>query len=161
MKEDKESNAPLSLCEIRQRISQETFHWLQDAERKQSAELEAAAEVQGEVSGGASLFDQSDNDSEDEYEFYRVQEWCSSSFKPDGIGGYANCTAEEYEQVEDDALRIKYVLSDAGGGHGDDLWAASRHISNIFANAEKCRDILSSDTVISDTSAPTPILCSV
>jgi predicted nicotinamide N-methyase len=38
---------------------------------------------------------------------------------------------------------VKYILSDAGGGHGDDLWAASRHISNIFADKEKCKELLS------------------
>jgi len=59
----------------------------QDAGRKELIELKAIAKVQGEVSDENDLFDKSDNDSEDEYEFYRVQEWRSSSFKSDGVGG--------------------------------------------------------------------------
>lgn len=45
--------------------------------------------------------------------------------------------------LEQGALSIPYILSESSGGHGDDLWAASRHISNVFADREKCFDLLS------------------
>jgi len=44
--------------------------------------------------------------------------------------------------TDGNSVQVKYILSSAGGGHGDDLWAASRHIANIFADDEKCREIL-------------------
>lgn len=132
-------NAPLALSEISKRLSPKTLRWLQDADEK-AAELET--EIQGETADSVALFNLSD-DEEDEL-VYRIQEWCSSLTKPDGIGGYANCEEEEDgEETENGAMRVKYILSDAGGGHGDDLWAASRHISNIFVNEEKCRNVLS------------------
>ena len=189
---------PLPLIELRQRISQTTFQWLQDADDKEAERRKADAEEQdaGEFLDHsiAMLFRQSqvkvgdelEQEEEEEEEDYRVQTWCSSLSRPDGIGGYTDTDTEtnsnseghshlhshseeavqkseteieietgngirnggEGEDVhshlhnQNEVLTIKYILSDAGGGHGDDLWAASRHISNIFADPNKCRDIL-------------------
>ena len=88
---------------------------------------------------GASLFDHFVSDEEKE-KYYRVQEWCSNTQIADGHGGY--CNSDEKDQIEDGALKIKYILSESAGGHGDDLWAASRHISNLLAQKEKCSELL-------------------
>ena len=88
---------------------------------------------------GASLFDHFVSDEEKE-KYYRVQEWCSNTQIADGNGGY--CNRDEKDQIEDGALKIKYILSESAGGHGDDLWAASRHISNLLAQKEKCSELL-------------------
>lgn len=88
---------------------------------------------------GASLFDHFVSDEEKE-KYYRVQEWCSNTQIADGNGGY--CNSDEKDQIEDGALKIKYILSESAGGHGDDLWAASRHISNLLAQKEKCSELL-------------------
>ena len=107
------------------------------------------------------------DDEEEEY-YPRVHEWSSSVGNPDGIGGYyyydhqhdggaadgedAPPGVVEADDVgiinhaddEDDAgiVRVQYILSDAPGGHGDDLWAASRHVSNLLADPTQCRRLL-------------------
>ena len=158
----KTDNDPLSLSEIKQRTSLKTYQWLQEADEE---EAKWNAEVQREkaVSGTALFGD--DDDDEDEFQIERVREWCSSSTVPDGIGEFNICKdtnvnddehvhehehehdhdhdyQHEGDQLEEGSLRIKYILSDSGGGHGDDLWPASRHISNLLANPEKCHELL-------------------
>lgn len=121
-----------------------------------------------------------DDDEEDEY-YPRVQEWSSSRTDPDGVGGYTIPPAtglitfagaeqqqkqpeseevlalEEQQQdkppSQDDSgiVRVQYILSDAAGGHGDDLWAASRHVSNLLADPVKCRRLLRLSLVEQDS----------
>ena len=119
-----------------------------------------------------------DHDEEDSV-FQRVHEWCSSRMNPDGIGGTNEIQIEQNIQEQNEheesfannktdssgtnndvlsfsssssSLKIKYILSEASGGHGDDLWAASRHIANVFAYEDKCRQLFTFDH---DTSATT------
>lgn len=129
---EQDDDAPFPLSELKQRISQKTYEWLQKSEEEEAA-------WKANVEETNFLFHTS---SEDEEYYQRVQEWCSSLTKVDGIGGYFTEDVDQEVKVEDGALRVKYILSDAGGGHGDDLWAASRYVSNILADDQKCRDIL-------------------
>jgi len=126
----------LPLSSLRGRVSLQTYKWLQEAEVKDE---EWKVQQQAEAAG-ASLFDHPLSHEEEET-YLRVQEWCSNTKKVDGNGGY--CDSDEKDQIEDGSLNIKYILSESAGGHGDDLWAASRHISNLFAQKEKCRELLS------------------
>lgn len=131
-----ESDAPLPLSELVDRLSVETFEWLQSIENAQEKEA-------NETPSSAMLFA---NDDDDEEVYVRVQEWISSTSNPDGTGGYQNEDADAVAPIDDDdsSLRVKYILSDAAGGHGDDLWAASRHVSNLFCNPNTCRELLKS-----------------
>ena len=105
---------------------------------KKKKDEEWKVQQQAEAAG-ASLFDHFVSDEEKE-KYYRVQEWCSNTQIADGNGGY--CNRDEKDQIEDGALKIKYILSESAGGHGDDLWAASRHISNLLAQKEKSSELL-------------------
>jgi len=124
--------SPLPLSELKERVSQKTYNWLEPSYEEEASWRTSLEETYF-------LFDKS---SEDEEYYERVHEWCSSSTRIDGIGGYFTEDVDQEVEDEDESLRIKYILSDAGGGHGDDLWAASRYMSNIFANRKKCIDIL-------------------
>lgn len=163
---DDEDSAPLPLISLRHRVSPKTFVlWLQKHEEEENEWLKLN-ELESEASGkilqlfsrhcndGPSSLDEDSISSDD----CRVQEWCSSKIFPDGIGGYCigqtgeqeeeEVKSSEYEmskkeEEEEGSLRVKYILSESAGGHGDDLWAASRHISNLFADQEKCRDLIS------------------
>jgi hypothetical protein len=130
------SNAPIPLSELRKRLSHKTYEWLEEYDEKEAKYLESM----NESIGARNIFHQSDTDDD---ENNRVLEWCSSSSNVDGVGGYRYSYEDDCAKVEKSALRVKYILSDAAGGHGDDLWAASRHISNVFANIEKCKELLS------------------
>mmetsp|Transcript_9315 Transcript_9315/g.13850 ORF Transcript_9315/g.13850 Transcript_9315/m.13850 type:complete len:374 (-) Transcript_9315:354-1475(-) len=143
------NDEPLALSELGDRISKKTFVWLQSADEE---EAKRNAELQDDeaISYATVLFQQSaDDDSEEKYE--RVQEWCSSLTNPDGIGGtnvYDDGEEDEEAvhsnaEVGGSALSVKYILSEASGGHGDDLWAAARHIANLFADPVKCKKLLS------------------
>ena len=138
---------PLPLDELTERISTKTYLWIKDAiekEEQQKQELKDEA-----LESGYHAFvqfgkhPQEEEDSEDEEE--RVREWISSSWNLDGIGGYP-LTCQEEDQlcsnIEENSISAKYILSDKDGGHGDDLWAASRYIANVFANRSKCCAIL-------------------
>jgi Predicted methyltransferase len=149
---DDEDSAPLPLTSLRDRVLPKTFLWLQKHEEEENEWLKLN-ELESETSGtilqlfsrhcnaGPSSSDEDSSSSDD----CRVQEWCSSKIFPDGIGGYCiGQTGEQQEEEEEEgSLRVKYILSESAGGHGDDLWAASRHISNLFADQEKCRDLVS------------------
>lgn len=127
-----DDDAPLPLPELRDRVNADTYAWLQAADRtEQQTEIQ-----QREAAATNSLFET------EEENYVRVQEWSSSCSNPDGIGGYYGLEGESEEQVDHSAVRVKYILSDSPGGHGDDVWAASRHISNLFADADKCRELL-------------------
>lgn len=128
----------LPLSELRERIPSSTFQWLL---KEEETALAAAAEE--EEAEEATAFFQVEE--EEDETWIRVQEWRSSKTTADGIGGYIE--SEEPKTVatdtKDDELVVYYILSQAGGGHGDDLWAASRHVANQLADAETCRDLLS------------------
>ena len=49
---------------------------------------------------------------------------------------------------------MSYILSVAGGGHGDDIWAASRRVANLLASPETCRELLKMDQSSSQESHP-------
>jgi predicted nicotinamide N-methyase len=161
--DDDDDDSPLPLISLRSRVSSKTFLWLQKHEDEEH-EWRKQNEMESETSGNIfDLFTTSTNknatsileDEDSSEDSCRVQEWCSSEICPDGIGGYCVGNGQDYEQQQGDtsqheiseeqeeSLRIKYILSESAGGHGDDLWAASRHISNLFANREKCHDLLS------------------
>lgn len=134
-----DDDAPLPLFELRDRVSENTYKWLQDADAK---EAERKAQLEQERDNTINLFEQPDDD--EDASFRRVQKWSSSSEKVDGIGGVNNGVDINHIVVlEDDAVTVKYVLSDAAGGHGEDIWAASRHVANLFASKETCCDLLS------------------
>jgi len=103
----------------------------------------------------------------DRYET-RIKEWTSSHQNSDGFGGISigdndddfvnrscfpeenydgnhseNPKVENEHNSENGSITVKYILSEAPGGHGDAIWAASRHVANLFANVKKCRDLLS------------------
>ena len=127
---------PLPINELRDRVSEQTFAWLEaaDAEEKErQAEVDEAAELN-------LLFDTPGE--EDKEEQSRVKEWSSSPTHPDGFGGYDGTDEGEAEE-KSGTIRVQYILSSASGGHGDDIWAASRHVANLFANRQKCRQLLS------------------
>lgn len=130
-----DDDAPLPLSELRDRVNANTYTWLQAADHVEQHEAEIR---QREMAATKNLFGTK------EEEYVRVQEWSSSYSNPDGIGGYFGHEedGESDDQNDDSAVRIKYILSDSPGGHGDDVWAASRHISNLFADADKCRELL-------------------
>ena len=142
-----DDDAPLPLSDLQTRVSQKTFQWLQAEEKRQISELEEEKEVTHDFFG---FHDTATNDEEEKW--LRVREWLSSAQNPDGIGGYNEEDSEEsrhhHQQQKNEAspdtkaVCVKYILSSAGGGHGDDLWAASRHMANLFADEGKCRELL-------------------
>ena len=135
------SSSPLPLSEIRERVSEKTFRWLEQAEKEE--ELRKAEEAENET--GVDLFASSDNDdTNDGDEDCRVHEWISSLHDPDGVGGIFWEASEDHavDEHSADTVRVQYILSPSSGGHGDDLWAASRHIRNLFADPMRCRELL-------------------
>ena len=146
--DDEKNSRPLPLQDLRKWISSEkTYAWIEEDDRKQ-AEFQKELEAEGTATN---MFDDED-DSDDENEFPRVQEWTSSPTNPDGIGGYHpnKCTIDG-EKEEDDAaaaaaaaaITIVFILSESYDGFGDTLWASARHIANQLAEPTKCRELLS------------------
>jgi len=136
---------PLPLSQLRSRVSAKTFAWLQQAEYEERNHREALE--QDEALTSASFFAHDEDDWHEAIK--RVSEWKSSLVNPDGIGGYDDLTGTEAETApeKDDSadaalVKVKYVLSEASGGHGETIWAAARHVSNLFADADKCRMLL-------------------
>lgn len=143
---------PLPLNEIKDRISDQTYEWLRQAELREEIDRLHLAEESPMVH----IFrkDGSCSDEDDEHRESRVQTWTSSRRSADGFGGFdtdrnINFRVGE-DSHQDDApglasscITVQYVLSPVAGGHGDSIWAASRHIANQFAVPEKCRQILS------------------
>jgi len=122
----------MNLAEIRDRLCPSTLKWLQNnlQNEKESEETE-----------GSNLF----HDDVHDEEGTRVLEWTSSRDLADGVGGvYGSSVLENHEQARkaEGAVYVKYILSDTSAGHGADVWAASRHISNLMANPETCRKLL-------------------
>ncbi|KAL7469236.1 hypothetical protein ACHAXS_009498 [Conticribra weissflogii] len=162
---DAYEDAPLPLTKLRTIISHQTYLWLEEADAKES---EWKAQLEEERSNAIDLFESSRDDDEygdcerrkyDDFES-RVREWTSSHLNSDGFGGISigddddsdenngknhgeQLNVENKQHPEDGSITVKYILSEAPGGHGDAIWAASRHVANLFADVRKCRDLLS------------------
>ena len=149
--------SPLPLVELSERISPKTYQWINEADLRDAKMMNDLKE--DEAFEAFAFFrrlggdDESDEDDEEDGKVERVQEWISSVSNVDGIGGYTMtvetetklCQDIEEEEEEDaSSIKVKYILSDKAGGHGDDLWAASRYIANMLADPSKCRDFLNS-----------------
>jgi predicted nicotinamide N-methyase len=130
-----DNDAPLPLVDLRERVTTSTYSWLEEAER-----LEKLSNSEDQQA--ASLFAGQD----DGEKWTRIQEWRSSTSTPDGFGGYY-IESEDVSSQDDESdarlVKVEYILSSAPGGHGDDLWASSRHVANLMANKETCRELLS------------------
>jgi predicted nicotinamide N-methyase len=153
-----DENEQLPLSDLQDRVSSQTFKWLKTSDEEE-ARIKAELE-DDEAANATALFGQLFNqnkekddgyDDDDESVYNRVEEWCSSLINPDGIGGtnvYDDDDAvtkhdkEEEGSASEGALKVKYILSESSGGHGDDLWAAARHVANMFADPIKCKELL-------------------
>lgn len=136
-----QNDDPLPLCDLRERISPSTYQWIQEEEKKEKRALE---EDEDEALQSCQLFHTIKDDDEEEEPIQRVRTWISSSTNVDGFGGYST-KDEQLIEKEDGAIQVKYILSDKAGGHGDDLWAASRYIANIFADSKKCCELINAN----------------
>jgi predicted nicotinamide N-methyase len=168
--DDLADDNPLPLVQLRSRVSPSTYAWLECVEREDAkflAELDETALSINLFSrnGGTKDNDNDQANTRDEEEdvFVRVQTWSTSTIYPDGyMYSNVNSTNNSNEQppamkkddFDDDdnnkktnsdssSVTIQYILSNAGGGHGDDLWAAARHVGNVLADPVQCRHILS------------------
>jgi Putative methyltransferase. len=126
-------DSPLPLSDLKSWVSEARYKWLEEADAKAAAlklemEENAAASV-------TNLFGDDDEEGENETLQRRVHSWSSSKINLDG-------NVEGHCKKEDDSVSIVYVLSDSLAGFGDQVWASSRHISNLLANADTCRDVL-------------------
>jgi predicted nicotinamide N-methyase len=130
-----DNDAPLPLVDLREWVTPATFAWLEEAER-----LEKLSNSGDEHT--VDLFERQD----DGETWTRIHEWRSSTSTPDGVGGYY-IDSEDVSSQDDESdarfVKVEYILSSAPGGHGDDIWASSRHVANLMANKETCRELLS------------------
>jgi hypothetical protein len=128
----------LTLDKLNPWMSKETYEWIKaDDEERLELQEQIAAERSINLFGD-------DDDSNDGTT--RIQTWTSSLTNPDGIGGFQNRNDQEDDGVptkDSDAVSIIFILSDSHDGFGDVVWASSRHIANILANPNKCRELLS------------------
>jgi hypothetical protein len=168
---DATSDAPLALKDLQRWMSSETYQWLEEVQDQDQVTQrkcindnvdddndndDDAAAYSCALFGNHSNTNGEEEDESFSDKFLRVREWTSSAHNADGIGGYyheddtdnENNEEEQYnehEQVNEHevpVVKVKYILSDAAGGHGDDLWAASRHLANQLANPDQCRELL-------------------
>lgn len=121
-------DAPLELSELRNRLDADTYAWLEKHEVSNDCMKEDEAPL---------FFEAQDDDDEE----VRVLQWSSSKKNSNGFGGYDGYINEN-ETKPDEAVTVKYILSASPGGHGDDIWAASRHLSNLLADPVKCSALI-------------------
>jgi len=157
MRIEKDKDAPFPLTALRDRLGAATYAWLSAAAAASSGhpdDDEQNAVVDIFASSSASP---QGEENDDEY-YPRVQVWSNSRTDPDGVGGYSIAASSStvadiqvqqkrhgvVSQQDDNStiLRVQYILSNAAGGHGDDLWAAARHASNLLADPVQCRRLL-------------------
>lgn len=156
----KDHEAPLELKRLARWISSpETLEWIQEGDAKAAAfqaELEEAG-ADHVVDLFASPDDNDDDDddsdrSDADFEGFRgrVRVWTSSRSNKDGIGGkyhgveeQASIVAQD-DEVDDNRIRIVYIISESWEGYGDLLWASSRHLANTFADTERTWELLGS-----------------
>lgn len=130
------AEALLTLSELSNIVSCETFHWLSEEEeqaeiKRQQHLLECSAPLDLLFGG----------EEEEEEAHATVQEWTSSELSVDGSSacdGFKRSVA----QIEDGSVTVKFVYGSSATGHGDQVWAASRHIANLLASASKCAQLL-------------------
>jgi len=122
-----DEDAPLALSDLKRWVSKGTYTWLEKAD--QEAEVLKQELDDTAAASSANLFG---DDDEDEV---RVHKWSTSLLNPDGATGL--------DAAEDGAVSIVYLLSSSLAGFGDIVWSSSRHISNLLANPDTCRTVLS------------------
>lgn len=133
-------SAPLPLSTLTKWVSPQTLSWLQHAQDIQLAQSQTITD--DDMHYTASLF-QSDADKEEELllQQHRIRSWKTSTTNPDGI---FDCSLDANDGCNNkNGIRVLYIISDSSEGHGNTLWPSSRHISNLLADAESCRDLLS------------------
>lgn len=129
-----DDDSPLPLSVLRSWVSEDRYKWLEEADAKA-----AALKLEMEENAAAcvfNLFREDDDETENEKMQTRVHRWSSSKINADGH--------LEGHNVEDGSVDIVYVLSESLAGFGDQVWASSRHVSNLLANANTCRHVLMS-----------------
>ena len=139
-------DGPLELSILKERLSEETYQWLIEDEEKQN-QWKREKEEEGPT---IDLFGTGEDDGEEHCN--RVETWTSSRNNPDGFGGIyrhdesttdiQQPTNEEEERGGSGGVTVYFIVSDASGGHGDSVWAASRHVSNLLAYPETCAELL-------------------
>ena len=133
-------DGPLELSILKERLSEETYQWLVEDEEKQN-QWKREKEEEGAT---IDLFGAEEDDGEEHCN--RVETWTSSRSHPDGFGGiyrHDKNTADKQQPTnEEEGVTVQFIVSDASGGHGDDVWAASRHVSNLLAYPETCAELL-------------------
>mmetsp|Transcript_23530 Transcript_23530/g.33005 ORF Transcript_23530/g.33005 Transcript_23530/m.33005 type:complete len:357 (-) Transcript_23530:130-1200(-) len=154
MPELKDDEAPLELSELRPWVSsEERYGWLEEAdaeEAKFKEELEREAHM-----NASNLFgDPDDYDSDEDEEggqskkkcgpnAGRVIEWTSSLTNPDGYGATDKVEEDlESKKHEPGGVHVKCIISDSWHGFGDVIWASARHVANLLADPEKCRNLM-------------------
>jgi len=120
-------DSPLALPNLKRWVSESTYKWLLVADRE-------AEELKQELDDNATASAANLFGNEEDEEESRLHSWSTSTVNLDGA--YADV-------VEDGAVSIVYILSSSLAGFGDTVWSSSRHISNLLANPDSCRDILS------------------
>eukprot|EP00977_Amphora_coffeiformis_P004525 scaffold976_cov161-Amphora_coffeaeformis.AAC.3 len=148
MTADIDADAPLPLEQLKRWFSPTTFSWIQKHDEdlaawKKDNELEIAG-------NGADLFD-NDDDSDEEHK-YRVRVWCTSKTIADGV--FRDAWMEEGKMVNQDeegSVRVLFMFSTASVGYGDILWASARHVSNILADAESLRQVMTPELLNEST----------
>ena len=120
----------IPLSELREHMSNKTFQWLEENEKPT---ITASDDDEQQDLLGL-------NNNNDDDEWTRVQDWYSSDTTADGFGGYVH--SQDEPDTTTTSIRVQYILSPAVGGHGDDLWASSRHVANCFANTDACQKLL-------------------
>jgi predicted nicotinamide N-methyase len=120
-------DAPLSLSYLKRWVSESTYKWLVVADIEAE---ELKQELDDNATASATNLFGNDEDEEET----RIHSWSTSAVNPDGAYDDA---------VEDGAVSIVYILSSSLAGFGDTVWSSSRHISNLLARPDSCREILS------------------
>lgn len=130
---------PLPLSQLRLWMSEEVHDWIQEGDIKQ-AELQK--ELEENAAENVANFFGSESDSDDESN-QRVQQWSSSTFNVDGIGGFQSSTrSDENDNDKEDGVKVFFILSESYKGFGDTLWSSARHVANLIANPKECREML-------------------
>ena len=122
-----DEDAPLALSDLKRWVSKDTYMWLEKSD--QEAEVLKQELDDTAAASSANLFG---DDDEDEV---RVHKWSTSLLHKDGVF--------HDDAAEDGAVSIVYLLSSSLAGFGDIVWSSSRHISNLLANPDTCRTVLS------------------
>jgi hypothetical protein len=130
---------PIQISVLNKWISSSTQSWLDQAKKVEYARREEDANY------GADLFiTQQDREEEFELLHCRVRRWMTSKTNPDGIFDWSYEEAPNTPNSTEECCGISviYIISDSSEGHGNSLWPSSRHVSNLLANEQSCRQVL-------------------